>query len=321
MDQNPTGQGPSRPTPPPVSSLRLYRRLFKGRKQLFSESDTAPASYFLTNRIPHKHSLQWRPLFYRGDNPKYTPEATIIGRARRTAMWGTFRVWMGDGVQEVVENERRRRERRKAERKNKWRKRFGKEPKAIEVEEEKEVRGKVVLVRMQRMGFLSRRVEFEVEGVRYRWSGTRMFATGSMAGVKGWSHCMKLIRISDHALIATFERRLLVLPRSIKTGGPPNKSKSFLGTLTVYDRSNPVGTHGGNGRYDLVTNLMAHVDAANTKPSDLKDEENLNPDGTHAGNLTDDAIAFTCWIVVEAEHRLRHKAPDFLEEVAENAQG
>ncbi|KAL3495334.1 hypothetical protein BJX62DRAFT_183463 [Aspergillus germanicus] len=309
------------PLAQPISSLRLYRRCFKGRKQLFSESDIAPANYFVTNPIPHKHSNTWKPIFYRGDNPKYTPEATAIGRARRSGMWGSFRVWLGDGVQEVLDNEDRRRQKRKAERKNKWRKRFGKEPKPVEVEEEKAVQGKVIMFRMQRLGLFSRRVEWEIEGVRYRWSGTRMFSTGFMRGCKGWSHSIKLIRVSDHAIIATFEKGLLGSPRSIKTGGPPNKSKTLLGNLKLYDRAGATGKHPIQREYDQLTSFVAQVDAASTKPSDIQDGKDLNPSGSHSGNLVDEAIAFTCWVVLEAEHRLRYKIPDFLEEVAENMEG
>ncbi|KAL6234008.1 hypothetical protein BDW75DRAFT_174565 [Aspergillus navahoensis] len=305
----------------PKLTLRLYRRCFKGRKQLFAESDTVAANYFVTNPVPHKHSSSWKPVFYRGDNPKYTTTATAIGRARRSAMWGAFRVWLGDGVQEALDNERLRRERRIAERKNKWRKRFGREEKPVKVDEEKAVRGKVVMFRMQRMGLFTRSVEWELEGVRYRWSGTRMFATGFMKGVKGWSHSMKLIRMSDHALIATFEKGILGSRKSIRTGGPPNKSKTLLGKLRIYNTpvdtaKQPVET--GNVQ---LTRLISQVDVAKTKPSDIKDEEHLNPDGAHSGNLTEDAIVFTCWIAVEAEHRVRCKIPDFLEEVAEEIEG
>lgn len=189
MDSDTDGSGGALPNP--ILSLKLYRRCFKGRKQLFSQSDDAAANYFITNPVPHKHSNCWRPIFYRGDNPKFTPDATAIGRARRSAMWGTFRVWLGDGVQEVLDNKKRRQERRKAERKNKWRKIFGKKKRPVDVEE-KEVQGMVVMFRMQRTGFLTRSLELEVQGVRYRWSGTRMFATGFMKRFKGWSHSMKV---------------------------------------------------------------------------------------------------------------------------------
>ncbi|RDW93649.1 uncharacterized protein DSM5745_00971 [Aspergillus mulundensis] len=307
--------------PEPTLTLQLYRRCFKGRKQLFSESDTADARYFVTNPVPHKHGDTWKPVFYRGDNPKYTPTTNAIGRARRSAMWGTFRVWVGDGVQEVLDNERLRDQRRKAEKKNKWRRRFGKEEKPVEIDEEKIVQGKVVMIRMQRMGFFSRSVEWELDGVRYRWLGTRMFATGFMRRVKGWSHSMKLVRLSDHALIATFEKRPLGSRKTVRTGGPPNKSKTLLGQLRLYSFPDEPPKHPTDVHKNHSPSFMTRVDAASTKPSDVKDERDLNSHGLHLGNLTEDAIAFTCWIVVEAEHRLRCKIPDFLEEAAENMEG
>ncbi|KAI9370455.1 hypothetical protein BJX61DRAFT_544583 [Aspergillus egyptiacus] len=303
----------------PITSLSLYRRLCKGRKNLFSQCDTGPATYFITNPIPHRHSNSWKPIFYRGDNPKYTPTTVAIGRAHRSGMWGTFRVWIGDGVQEVLDNEARRKQRRKLERKNKWRRAFGKEPRPVEVEKEKAVEGKVVLIRMQRTG-LSRRVEWELDGVRYRWSGTRMFAPGIVRRIKGLSHSMKLIRISDHALIATFEKGLVGSREYIKTGEPPNKSKTRLGSLKIY-HPHDTAEHRIHSPQDNLTSFMAHIDAGMTVPSGDEDQKHLNLDGHHSGNLTEEAIAFTCWIVVEAEHRLRCKIPDLLEEVAENIDG
>lgn len=70
-----------------------------------------------------------------------------------------------------------------------------------------------------------------------------------------------------------------------------------------------------------LTSMMAQVDAAATKPSDIKDEKDLNPGGVHSGNLTEEAVVFTCWMAVEAEHRLRYKIPDFIEEVGEEFEG
>lgn len=173
--------------------MQLYRRLFQGRKHLFAPSDTSSAQYFIVNPVPHKHHSSWKPVFYRGDNPKYTPAATVIGRARRTAMWSSFRLWLGDGVHEVLENEKRAKAKRKAARKAKWRKIFGLKPKSPKepLEEEKEVLGKVVLVEMRRTGLFTRKFEWEVDGVRYRWSGTRKFASGWMKGVKGCTHDLK----------------------------------------------------------------------------------------------------------------------------------
>ncbi|EEQ88285.1 hypothetical protein RJZ56_000446 [Blastomyces dermatitidis] len=313
------------PSKSPTKYLQLYTRLYPGHKALLAPSDTEPAQYFVVNKVPHKHASQWVPVFCRGDNPKYTPETTVIGRARRTAMWTSFKVWLGDGVSEILKNKDRRRKAKSYARKEKLRKFFcrGSKPPKEPLKDEEPVSGKVILVRMHRSG-LSRKVEFEIEGTRYRWSGTRRFATGFMKGVKGWSHCLKLIRTSDHALIATFEkRRSAHYHRSIKTGQPPNKKKLFIGALRVYEEAYelPIGDNNGVGGSSVAA-FTRRVDALASNPhSRAKDEKDLNPDGPHVGNLTEDMIMLSCWIVAEAEHRLRYKIFDVLQEIGENAGG
>ncbi|KKZ66703.1 hypothetical protein EMCG_07618 [[Emmonsia] crescens] len=166
-----------------TKSLHVYTRLYPGRKALLSPSDTYSAQYFVTNKVPHRHAGEWVPVFYRGDNPKYTPETTAIGRAKRTARWTSFKVWLGDGVSEILKNEERRKKAKCYARKEKVRKLFcrGSKPPKEPLEDEQPISGKVILVRLHRSG-LSRKIEFEVEGTRYRWSGTRRFATGFMKG-------------------------------------------------------------------------------------------------------------------------------------------
>ena len=181
------------PEQAPSFTLELYSRLL-GRKHLFTASKDTPASYFLTNPVPHRHAGQWRPIFYRGENPKYTPDTTALARARRSAMWSSFKLWIGDGVHEILANEKRAKNRRRAERSAKWRKRFGMKPKPPKepLEDEKEVVGRVVLLHFNRAGFWNRKMEFEVEGVRYRWSGTRMFGRKGLSGWKGFTHDLKV---------------------------------------------------------------------------------------------------------------------------------
>jgi hypothetical protein len=72
--------------------------------------------------------------------------------------------------------------------------------------------------------------------------------------------------------------------------------------------------------YSALSTITGRIDDAITGTQKM-DEQDLNLDGTHDGNLTVDAIALTCWIVVEAEHRLRYKILDFLEEIGESAGG
>lgn len=109
------------------------------------------------------------------------------------------------------------------------------------------------------------------------------------------------MRVSDHALIATFEKsRWSSFSSSIKSGGPPNKSKQFVGTLRVH-----VPTHS-----EFPT---AKGDA--TVPEILNDHDL----GIAAETDLTDAIVLTNWIVAEAEHRLRLKVLDVLQDIAEKA--
>jgi hypothetical protein len=43
----------------------------------------------------------------------------------------------------------------------------------------------------------------------------------------------------------------------------------------------------------------------------------LNLQGSHSGGITEESIAFTCWIAVEAERRLRYKIFDLIKEITE----
>jgi hypothetical protein len=172
---------------------RRHRRLREGVKHLFAPSDTSPAEYFILNRAPHGHFRSWKPVFYRGDNPKYTPTATVIGRATRKGFWRSFRLEMGDGVREILENKARAKAKRKAVidaiiGKILW---WKPNPPMEPLEDEQEVLGEVVVVKV-RKGFFTRNFDWELDGVQYRWSGTRMFSTGLMKGVKGWTHDLKV---------------------------------------------------------------------------------------------------------------------------------
>jgi hypothetical protein len=132
-------------------------------------------------------------VFYRGDNPKYTPSATVIGRAFRNALWGKIEFQLGEGVGEELENERRRKAAKKLKTKNKFRRAFGARAKdATEDLEEKPVLGRKMVIHVRRSSVFNRRVEWELNGEVYRWTGTRMFSTSFMKGAKGWSHSLKV---------------------------------------------------------------------------------------------------------------------------------
>jgi hypothetical protein len=129
---------------------------------------------------------------------------------------------------------------------------------------------------------------------------------------------------SDNVVIATFEKeRWASFKAAEKVGAPPNKRRTFLGKLHIF----PLAYVGATNRAEsmakkedvLTENLNKMSD--NMLKKKTKEDKILNLDGTHSGNLLEEAIVFTCWIAVEGEHRLRWKILDLLEEVAETAGG
>lgn len=46
-------------------------------------------------------------------------------------------------------------------------------------------------------------------------------------------------------------------------------------------------------------------------------KQTLNEGGEHVGDVIEEAVVLTAWIVLEGEHRLRYKVLDVLEEIAE----
>jgi hypothetical protein len=195
-DQEPTVDGQH-----PASTLNLYRRLPFGRKHLFGHDNADQAAdYFVVNRVPQKHSSSWRPVFYRGDNPKYAdPDAgstsTPVARALRTSMWNSFEIQIGDGVGGVLENKARAKKRKQHERRQKTRRFFCRPEKSPPepIEDPTEVQGLVAVFKMRRSGFLKRTLEWELGGQQYRWKGTRRFLTGPLRNRKGVSHDFKVL--------------------------------------------------------------------------------------------------------------------------------
>jgi len=320
-------QDPSPPPPPPTYTLNLYRRLPFGRKHLFAHSDpTQPAQYFIVNPTPQKHHNTWRPIFYRGDNPKYasgpdSPNNTYsytsspIARALRTSLWNSFQIQIGDGVNEVLENKARVKKRRRYERRQKVRRFFrrGEKPPKEPLEEVQEVEGLVMVFKMRREGFLGRTVKWGLGGKEYKWKGTRSLKKGKGFGgrVKGWSHDLKLVD-GDAKVVATFEKdRWASYKRSERTGGPPNRKRQYLGKLRRYKGADTLSTE---AVLESIRSPPFPLDGEKFAEKFTKD---LKLEGSHSGELTEEVIAFTCWIVVEAEHRLRYKILDLIEEIAE----
>jgi hypothetical protein len=144
---------------------------------------------------------------------------------------------------------------------------------------------------------------------------------------------IQLIRVPDKALLATFEKSFFSsCNRSKGPGVPPNKKKSFVGSLHIYPAaySHPTttttpGATANPSSSKTPFNPVSEVDEFISSPArrarkrKAKEERNVNENGSHDGDLLEEAIVLTCWIVAESEHRLRHKILDFLREAAEEA--
>lgn len=98
----------------------------------------------------------------------------------------------------------------------------------------------------------------------------------------------------------------------------------MIGKLQVISPSSAVSNIAASvsgANHSALSQITARIDDAVTGPQHINDEQDLNLHGNHVGDLTEDAIALTCWIIVEAEHRLRYKILDVLEEIGENFEG
>ncbi|VUC24648.1 unnamed protein product [Clonostachys rosea] len=310
--------------PTPIKSLNLYKRIWPGKKYLFAPSGGEPAQYFIKNPVPHKHAGQWKPVFYRGDNPKYDSNSIAISRGFRTGFWNSFRFEHGDGVDMVLKNKRRVAARNCHRRKTRMRGWFGKpeKPPKKPLEDEEAVEGLVMEFRMHRPRFITRTLSYELNGEKYRWSGTRRFLPSWAKRFKGILQDLKLVN-SQNQLVATFEKdRWAIFKPSEKWPETANKRKHYIGTLTMYSVDHVEHQSPEEELADEKTSPeISDNSGEKSKKKTRKPNKNLNSGGHHAGNLAEEAIVFTCWAAVEAEHRLRHKLEDLAEEIGETLGG
>lgn len=127
---------------------------------------------------------------------------------------------------------------------------------------------------------------------------------------------------SNNNVIATLEKgRWASYKSSIKSDGPPNKSKTLLGTLSIFP-----STSGPIRSTDLYPPALqpASGETGNSGEkvkSKNKFDKDLNLSGSHSGDLMEEALVLTCWIALEGEHRLRYKILDLIEEIGESFGG
>lgn len=122
---------------------------------------------------------------------------------------------------------------------------------------------------------------------------------------------LKLVRTSDHALIATYEKKHF--GRSAGPGMDRKGKKRPIGILRIYPAA-----------YERPqTGTVEDLDGESTPGVRLAPNHTTgsNITGTHTGDIFEEAVVLSCWAALEAEHRIRHTILDILIAIAENAGG
>ncbi|KAG0137877.1 hypothetical protein HOY82DRAFT_535208 [Tuber indicum] len=210
--------------PPVTKTYPIHTHQPKFSEYQFTTSDpTSPITrYYIL--APPKYSPAcdhkgWRGIIHSGPNPKdhTLAESPITGRITRTTWWKNIYIETGGGIQREVKTDEKAIRVKNLKKSNGWRKAFCLGPKSLEwtAEDEDALQGvgegegegereSVVMVHMGH-----RRYEFEVAGVKYRWTGTRLRSGWLVRGtrLKGFAIGVKLVRLEDKRLIASYERK------------------------------------------------------------------------------------------------------------------
>ncbi|OAF61603.1 hypothetical protein VC83_02018 [Pseudogymnoascus destructans] len=263
--------------PSPEKSLTIYRHS-KHRIFTFESSITEPAEYVIAASKSAPPPPRQQRLF-----PPESPSASslslipIIGSLRFTSFWSKLTLELGDGVAQVEHNRSAKRLRRSEASKRKWRRWFGMKERPVKEMEEVEVLGLVLGVVMER------RLR-----VGLGWSGTRGMARSWFRGVRGYSHdvkdadlmSLKLVRTSDHALIATYEKKHWGC--SAGPGMDGKGKKRAIGTLRIYPAAYERPQSG----------TLEDLNGESTQGVRLapKHRTGSNITGTHTGDIFEEAV-------------------------------
>ncbi|KAH0605891.1 uncharacterized protein H6S33_004348 [Morchella sextelata] len=209
-----------REIPQPTQSLVITGRVCD-TKYVFTPSNGTNVCYYILappkyNNKRHAHG--WSAIVHAGDNPKYhsLAESPLVGRCKRSMFWRKYFIEYGGSVQKDVKKDEKAIKEKKLKGANRFRKWFCMSPKDLVWSEEEEAaisdEEKGVVTEATKMLELEhtghRRYEFVVDGRTYRWSGTKMHAGSfiNKLGLKGFAFHVKLVRMDDHKLIASFKK-------------------------------------------------------------------------------------------------------------------
>ncbi|TGZ81731.1 hypothetical protein EX30DRAFT_348529 [Ascodesmis nigricans] len=319
---------PPSPAATPIKTYTIYHRVQRrkfpillGSPPTISESPTPPPTTFYLLASPpwslhrtkrnskspylsHRHWLS--TLHQTPGNPKTTqyPYCKTLALSTRGLWFSWFRVQVGGDVAARETAMMRKVKLRRWERVNWWRKLFGIKPKQWDWVEpagaEEVVNGGVWLIEMKHTGH--RKYVVDVER---GWMKERLVVTGTREYLKfgkkakGFALSLKMVRESDHTLVADLER---TSKGSIKKNKQLGKQ---LGIIRIYQPLFP------ERKTRIPLSECDNPITVTPREQDGRQEE-LNEDAT---------IIHILWAMLQAEHVKREKIREVLEEIAQNAGG
>jgi len=195
--------------PPATKTYPIYVHGTKATEYQFTSSDPAsPITHYYILAPPKYQPAQdhkkWRGIIHSGGDPKTQTlaESPITGRMTRGTWWKEICIETGGAIQREVKTDEKAIRVKNLNRSNKVRKVFCMRPKALEWTDEDEGalqgvgvgegEGERERVVMAHTGH--RTYEFEVAGVKYRWTGTKMHSGWLVrkTNLKGFAYSVKV---------------------------------------------------------------------------------------------------------------------------------
>ncbi|CUS15601.1 unnamed protein product [Tuber aestivum] len=208
----------------PTKTYKVHGHLKPQKRMVYrftTPDQTDPIErYFILDPPGYKmdfHHKGWRAIVHSGPNPKKhtLAESPIVGRITRSMCWKKIQLEMGGSIQREVKTDEKAIKVKSLQRCNKLRKVFCMRPKPLAwtAEDESalqgigEAGGEKETVVMVHTGH--RKYEFEVAGVKYRWTGTKLHSSRLVKGIglKGFAYSLKLVRLEDKRLIASYQKK------------------------------------------------------------------------------------------------------------------
>lgn len=195
---------------PATKTYLIHAHKANSEYQFTSSNPASPITHYYIlappKYQPDPHHKKWQGIIHSGGNPKThtLAESPITGRMTRATWWKKIYIETGGAIQREVKTDEKAIKVKNVKKSNKMRKAFCMRPKALEwtAEDESALQGvgvgegegegereRVVMVHTGH-----RKYEFEVAGVKYRWTGTKLHSGWFVRGTKlnGFAYSVKV---------------------------------------------------------------------------------------------------------------------------------